>query len=114
MLRDINYAAKAARKYFPDGVTQFDDSVLEKLYKDEYEAEVALQNALAAMKTAKESGNNITVHSNAIAECRKNQKKVKAELNKANRQNALYYSAAKPWLDACKTVRRSRNDDFAV
>lgn len=114
MLRDINYAAKAARKYFPDGVTQFDDSILEKLYKDEYEAEVALQNALAAMKNAKESGNNVTVHSNAVAECRKNQKKVKAELNKANRQNALYYSAAKPWLDACKTVRRSRNDDFAV
>ena len=114
MLRDIKYAASAAKKYFPEGVTQFDDSILEKLYKDEYEAEVALQNALAAMKTAKESGNNITVHSNAVAECRKNQKKVKAELNKANRQNALYYSAAKPWLDACKTVRRSRNDDFAV
>lgn len=114
MFRDIKYAASAARKYFPDGVKQFDESILEKLYKDEYEAEVSLQNALAAMKKAKETDNNVTVHNNAVAECRKNQKKVKAEIRNANRLNALYYSAAKPWLDACKTVRRSRNNDFAV
>ena len=62
------------------------------------------------MKTAKENGNNITVHSNAVAECRKKQKKVKAELKAANHLNAVYYSAAKPWIDAVKLLRRKENN----
>lgn len=109
ILRDINYAAKAARKYFPDGVEIFDDSILEKLYKEEYEAEVALQNALKAMKNARETSMDISVHTNAVGECRKRSREIKDSIKKANRQNAVYYSAAKPWLDAKKTLRQKEN-----
>lgn len=107
--RDMKYAARAAVKYFPEGIEMFDDSVLEKLYEEEYNAEVALKNALERMKTAKENGEDVSVHSNAVAVCRKNSREVSARLKEANRRNAVYYSAAKPWLDAQKTVRQYEN-----
>lgn len=107
--RDIGYAASAARRYFPNGIEVFDDSILERIYKEEYEAEVALRNALTAMKQAKENGNDVSIHRNAVAECRKQQRKVRTELKKANHLNSVYYSAAKPWLDAQKTIKQSEN-----
>lgn len=107
--RDIGYAASAARRYFPNDIEVFDDSILERIYKEEYEAEVALRNALTAMKQAKENGNDVSIHRNAVAECRKQQRKVRTELKKANHLNSVYYSAAKPWLDAQKTIKQSEN-----
>lgn len=109
MYRDIKYSSKAAKRYFPDGITVFDDSVLEKLYKEEYEAEVALQNALKGMKTANENNADINVHRNAIAVCRKRSQQIKAQIKKANHDNSVYYSAAKPWLDAQKTIKQQIN-----
>ena len=109
MYRDIQYSAKAAKRYFPGGITVFDDSVLEKLYKEEYEAEVALQNALRGMKTANENNADINVHTNAIAACRKRSQQIKAQIKKATHDNSVYYSAAKPWLDAQKTIKQQIN-----
>ena len=109
MYRDIKYSAKAAKRYFPDGIKEFDYSVLEELYKEEYNAEVALQNALKGMKNAKENGEDISVHRNAVASCRTRNRKVKEMIKKATRQNSVYYSAAKPWLDACKTIKQNEN-----
>ena len=109
MYRDINYSAKAARRYFPDGIKIFDDSVLERLYKEEYEAEVALQNALKGMKNAKENGDDINVHRNAVAVCRKQNQQIKSQIKKETHNNSVYYSAAKPWLDAQKIIRQHEN-----
>ena len=109
MYRDIKYSAKAARRYFPEGIRVFDDSVLEQLYKEEYEAEVALQNALKSMKTAKENGEDINVHRNAVAVCRKQNQQIKAQIKTENHNNSVYYSAAKPWLDAQKTIKQQLN-----
>ena len=58
MFRDLKYSAKAAKKYFPDGIETFDETILENLYKEEYNAEVNLQNALKRMKNAKENMRN--------------------------------------------------------
>ncbi len=109
MYRDIKYSAKAVKRYFPDGIKEFDYSVLEELYKEEYNAEVALQNALKGMKNAKENGEDISVHRNAVASCRTRNRKVKEMIKKATHQNSVYYSAAKPWLDACKTIKQNEN-----
>ena len=109
IFRDLKYAKKAASRYFPDGVKLFDDSVIEKLCDDEYKAEVALRAALDSMKKAKENGENIAVHKNAVAVCRKAYNDAKALVRAANKENALCYSAVKPWLDAVKTIRQSEN-----
>ena len=109
MFRDLKYSAKAAKKYFPDGIEAFDESVLENLYKEEYNAEVNLQNALNRMKNAKENNENINVHIDAVAVCRKHSRQIKAQIKAASHQNSVYYSAAKPWLDAQKTIRQSIN-----
>lgn len=109
MCRDIKYSANAARRYFPNGVEIFDDSILEKLYKEEYDAEVALQNALKGMKNAKENGEDINVHRNAVAVCRKQNQQIKAQIKTANHNNSVYYSAAKPWLDAQKIIKQQVN-----
>ncbi len=107
--RDLKYASKAAKRYFPEGVKLFDDSVIEKLCDDEYKAEVALRAALDSMKKAKENGEDAAVHKNAVAVCRKNYNDAKAKVKAANKENALCYSAVKPWLDAVKTIKQSEN-----
>lgn len=109
MFRDLKYSAKAAKKYFPDGIEVFDEAILENLYKEEYNAEVNLQNALKRMKNAKENNENINVHIDAVATCRKHSRQIKAQIKAASHQNSVYYSAAKPWLDAQKTIRQSIN-----
>lgn len=107
--RDLKYASKAAKRYFPEGVKLFDDSVIEKLCDDEYKAEVALRAALDSMKKAKENGEDVSVHKNAVAVCRKNYNDAKTKVKAANKENALCYSAVKPWLDAVKTIKQSEN-----
>lgn len=109
MCRDLKYSEKAAKKYFPDGIEAFDESILENLYKEEYNAEVNLQNALKRMKNAKENNENINVHIDAVATCRKQSRQIKAQIKAASHQNSVYYSVAKPWLDAQKTIRQSIN-----
>ncbi len=109
ILRDINYSASCARRYFPDGITEFDGSGLDRLYNEEYEAEVALRNALTAAKNVKENGNNSGISNSSIADCRRRLREVRAEIKKADKLNARFYSAAKPLLDARKTIKQSEN-----
>ena len=109
LLRDVNYSASAARRYFPDGIKEFDYSVLEALYKDEYDAEVALRNALLSSKKVKENGNASGIGTHSVAECRRRLSAVRAEIKKAEKLNSLYYSAAKPYLDAVKIIERSES-----
>ncbi len=109
MIRDINYSMRCARKYYPHGIEVFDESILDTLYKEEYDAEVALRHSLDAMKSAKENGDDLNVHKNAVSACRKRLNEVRAKIKKENNDNARYYSAAKPWIDAGKTLRQYEN-----
>ena len=109
MLRDINYSMRCAERYYPQGIEVFDESILDTLYNEEYNAEVALRNALDRMKYAKENNEDINVHKNAISVCRKNLNEARAKIKQANKENAKYYSAAKPWIDANKTLQQCEN-----
>ena len=109
MLRDINYSMRCAKKYYPQGIEVFDESILDTLYKEEYDAEVALRNALNSMKSAKENSEDISIHRNAVAICRKKLNEIRINIKTANNNNAKYYSVAKPWIDAGKTLRQYEN-----
>ena len=107
--RDIRYSGKAARKYFPEGIKEFDEENLSKLYKEEYNLEVAFREGLNALKKAKEEGNNTDVHKNGIEELKRRRKQLKKEIKEQNRLNSVYYSAAKPWIEAKKMIK-TKND----
>ena len=109
MLRDIRYSARCTARYYPDGIEVFDENELDSLFKAEYDAEVALRNALDRMKAAKENNESVSVHTNAISVCRKQLSEAKAKIKEANKANARYYSCAKPWIDAVKTLRQKEN-----
>lgn len=109
VLRDIKIARKTVSKYFPDGIRKFDASVFDSLFNAEDETEQRLHNALKAMKTAKENGEDTSVLSESIKNLQIKKKEIKASIKKATDENSVYCRAAKPYLDAEKTLRRMEN-----
>lgn len=81
------------------------------LFKAEDENELALHNALQSMKAAKESKNAAEVHrlKAQIKELQFKKAKIKEEIKEATNKNSIYYRAAKPYLDAQKTIKQMEN-----
>lgn len=107
----IKTAKKAMKKYFPNGIVEFDNSVFETLFKAEDETELELHNTLIDMKKAKENKNNTDIEKlkKRIKELQFQKAKIKEEIKTATEQNSIYYRAAKPYLDAEKTLRQMEN-----
>ncbi|MGN1203186.1 MAG: MFS transporter [Eubacterium sp.] len=107
----IKTAKKAVKKYFPNGIEEFDSSVFETLFKAEDDNELALHETLSSLKTAKENKDKA-----AAANIKKQVKalqlqkaKIKEEIKEATNQNSIYYRAAKPYLDAKRTLVQVKN-----
>lgn len=110
-ISNIEAAKKAAEKYFPDGIVEFDSSVFEKLFKAEDENELKLHNTLKALKSAKEVKNSSEIQELKIKikELQKQKNMIKREIKTATNKNSVYYRAAKPYLDAVKTLTQMEN-----
>lgn len=109
ILRDVEIARKTAKKYFPDGIREFDSTVFDSLFKAEDDVDLQLHNALKAMKTAKENGTDTSVIAESIRKLRDKKNEIKTEIKNATNENSIYCRAAKPYLDAQKTLRRMEN-----
>lgn len=109
LLRDIKTAEKTRAKYFPDGIREFDASVFDVLFKKEDETEQALHDAIKAKKAANENGDDVSVYNQSIKNLQNRKKEIKAQIKKATDENSLYYRAAKPYLDAKRTLERMKN-----
>lgn len=107
----IKASKKATKKYFPNGIVEFDSSVFETLFNAEDENELALHNALNAMKTAKENKNSADIQElkKRIKKLQFKKAKIKEEIKAATEQNSIYYRAAQPYLDAVKTLKQMEN-----
>lgn len=107
----IKASKKAIKKYFPNGIIEFDNSVFETLFKAEDENELALHNSLKAMKTAKENKNTADIQrlKAQVKELQFQKAKIKEDIKAATNQNSIYYRAAKPYLDAEKTLKQMEN-----
>lgn len=107
----IKTAKKAIKKYFPNGIEEFNSAVFETLFKAEDENELALHNALKAMKTAKENKNEADIQrlKKQIKALQAQKAKIKKDIKAATEQNSIYYRAAKPYLDAQKTLKQMEN-----
>lgn len=110
-ISNIKASKKAIKKYFPNGIVEFDNSVFETLFKAEDENELALHNSLIAMKAAKESKNTAEVQRRkAQVKALQSQKaQISAQIKKATNENSVYYRAAKPYLDAKRTLVQASN-----
>lgn len=104
-------AKKAAAKYFPDGIREFDSSVFEGLFKAEDSAEMRIHLKLRELKNAKEQKDNITARRirDELKEIQREKKEIQAKIKKATDENTVYYRATKPYLDAKKLLLQQEN-----
>lgn len=111
LIRDMNDAKKTADKYFQSGIKEFDTAVLDGLYEDENHIESELFNLAKEMKAAKENGE--TEKFAHIREKTEESRIKKADIQKkikaATKEYSNYRRAAKPYLDAVKTVTQAQN-----
>lgn len=110
-IRDIRDAEKTAAKFFPDGIKEFDIAVLEKLFEDETKAEKELMTLLKEMKSSKENGrtDKVAEINMKIQNLRKKKTQIKSDIKKAEADYSNYRRAAKPYLDAVKTIKLAEN-----
>ena len=110
-IKDIRDAEKTAKKFFPDGIKEFDSTILESLFEEETKAETELLNLSKAMKSAKEEGrtDKIADINAQIQMLRKKKAQIKADIKKSQTDYSNYRRAAKPYLDAVKIIKQAEN-----
>lgn len=110
-IKDIAIAEKTIRKYYPEGISEFDMTVFTKLFNAEDENEAAIRSVLSLMKEANEKGDKAAAKKlkPELYELRITKKEIEAEIKKATKQNSIYNRAAKPYLNALKLIRQSEN-----
>lgn len=110
-IRDFQAAQKAKNKYFPDGINEFDVTVLDKLFEEERSTETTLFELAKQMKSAKENGRTdmiapIREKTQKLREEKKTiGKNIKAEIN----NNSNYRTAAKPYLDSIRILSQAES-----
>lgn len=110
-IRKIKTSRKVMSKYFPNGIKEFDKSVFEELFTAEDKNESAIQSEIKKLKAANEEKNKELASDikNKITLLQKEKSDIKAQIKKATDEYSLYYRAAKPYLDAVKTVAQAEN-----
>ena len=109
--RKIITAQRTAKKYYPEGIDEFDSAVFEKLFAAEDENERAIYTALQNMKRKKEEGDRAAVAElkSELAFLGRQKNSIKSEIKRATRQNTIYNRSAKPYLDAKRLMLQQEN-----
>lgn len=109
--RQEKYSKKVIKKYYPDGVTEFDITVFDKLFKAADETEEQLRNEKIKYSQSKESRDKAAAanHKKIIMQLNVKSAQIKKEIKKATSQNSVYNRAAKPYLDAKKLLIQREN-----
>lgn len=104
-------AKKTLKKYYPDGLEEFDMSVFEKLFSAQDKNEAELHSTLKRMKAAKDGNDRerLTRLKGEAAALRRIRAEIERELKKATEQNSLFSRAAKPYLDAKRILTQQEN-----
>ena len=110
-IENFKTSKKAIAKYFPDEIKEFDSKRFDELFKAEYENEVAVNEALKALKAAKDAKlkNEIPELKQAVKAFQKERAEIAQEIKKATDDNSIFYRAAKPYLDAKKLLNQAEN-----
>ena len=110
-IRDIEEARKTALKYFPNGIEEFDTSILDALFESERVTETRLLELAKEMKKAKEDGrtDKIIPIREEIQLLRTEKAEIKKQIKEAVKLNSDYRRAAKPYLDSIKVIKQAEN-----
>lgn len=111
LLSDVRAAQRSLAKDFPNGIVPFDDAVFERLFKSEYENEVQIGEALKKLRAAKDSKDKERIEKTdrQIRALQKAREQIGKDIKAAQNESAAYYRAAKPYLDALKTLREAKD-----
>ena len=111
LIGDMKAAKKAAAKYYPNGIVEFDMSRFDKLFKAEDEAQASFLATAKLLRAAKESGNahEIKAHNEKLKAIKKEKLEIAKKIKLATNDNSIYHRAAKPYLDAVQTVKQAEN-----
>ncbi len=111
LIGDMKSAARAARKYFPNGITEFDTSRFDKLFKAEDEAQAEFLSVAKKLKQAKTDENAYAIreHNERLKAIKKEKSEIRKQIKAATDENSIYHTAAKPYLDAIKIVNQAEN-----
>ncbi|MCR5689024.1 MAG: MFS transporter [Clostridiales bacterium] len=108
---DHKAAVRARKKYFPDGIKEFDSSVFDGLFASEDALEREIHDALLAVKGARERNDRGEARElkKQVEALRVKRSLVQREIKKATDGYSVYYRAAKPYLDAKRTLSQAEN-----
>ena len=107
--KDIRSAAKYARKYYPDGIREFDQSVFEDLFgkEDGIDDEIALLLKEAGKAKDQKDQKQLAALKSQIKMLQLKKREIQRSIKKANDEHSRYYRAAKPYIDATRIVAQS-------
>ena len=109
--KNFVYAKKAAAKYFPNGIKEFDTGIFETLFDKEDKLAEDLEATYKKLYAARDRKDKPAVDKfmQAVKAIRAEQKNVENEIKKATNENSVYNRAAKPYIDAKKLLTQSEN-----
>ena len=109
--KDFVYAKKAAAKYFPNGIKEFDLGIFETLFDKEDKLAEDLEATYKKLYDARDRKDKSAVEKyiQAVKAIRAEQKNVENEIKKATNENSVYNRAAKPYINAKKLLTQSEN-----
>lgn len=111
LISKMKAAEKAIKKYFPNGIEEFDNSVFEKLFKAEDDIESKHYSILKEIKQSKENNDKerLLILKKELKELNLQKKEIENSIKSATNKNSIYYRAAQPYLDAKRTLLQKEN-----
>lgn len=111
LARDRLKSKRLIHKHYPNGLTEFDHSIFDRLFKLEDAAEAELEAAYQRLFDAQNAKEKALIKKNKaeIAGIKAERGRIRKDIDKATNDSSLYNRAAKPYLDAKKLLIQEKN-----
>lgn len=106
----IRAASKALKRYFPDGVGNYDETHLNNLYDNEKEINDEFEKICAEIRNAKETRDRKLLKNKKeeLMLIKVKKRKTNKSIKEAENLRAFHYRATKPYVDAQRVVRQAK------
>ncbi len=107
----VRISKKTIAKYYPDSITEYDSSVFDRLFNDEYRIEKEIREVLSEIKKANENNNKTKINDlkNKLEKLRIEKAKIKNEIKSETKKYNIYNRAVKVYLDAQRIIAQHKN-----
>ena len=110
-IKDCLYAQRVAKKHFPNGIEEFDESAFDELFRQEDENDEQTDAAYKAYYAAKDARDRTEAAAltQQIRQLKEQHKQIEQAIKEATDKNSIYHRVAKPYLDAKKLLTQAEN-----